>query len=57
MVDHDYGSVANQIESEMLGEISQEELEIIDAAMASIDAGEVVMEAEIMKAFAKLRSA
>jgi hypothetical protein len=36
---------------------SREELQIIDAAMASIDGGEVASEAEIKAAFAKFRSA
>ena len=37
-------SIANQIESELQGkdyQATQEELRIIDAAMASIDAGEI----------------
>jgi hypothetical protein len=53
-------AVANQIESELKGDeyiASREELEIIDAAMASIDAGEVATDTEIRAAFAKFRSA
>ena len=53
-------AVANQIESELRGEsylASREELRIIDAAMASIDGGEVATDAEIKAAFAKFRSA
>jgi hypothetical protein len=53
-------AVANQIESELHGRdylATQEELRIIDAAMASIDGGEVATDAEIKAAFAKFRSA
>jgi hypothetical protein len=53
-------AVANQIESELQGRdylATQEELRIIDAAMASIDRGEVATDAEIAAAFAKFRSA
>jgi hypothetical protein len=53
-------AVANQIESELRGQsylASREELRIIDAAMASIDGGEVATDAEIKAAFAKFRSA
>jgi hypothetical protein len=53
-------AVANQIESELQGRsyfASQEELRIIDAAMASIDDGEVATDAEIKAAFAKFRRA
>jgi hypothetical protein len=49
-------SVVNQIESELQGDgyvASREELQIIDAAMASIDAGEVASDREIEAAFAK----
>ena len=52
-------AVANQIESELQGGdyvATREELEIIDAAMASIDAGEVATDAEIKAAFAKFRA-
>jgi hypothetical protein len=53
-------AVANQIESELQGRdylATREELRIIDAAMASIDGGEVATEAEIKAAFSKFRSA
>jgi hypothetical protein len=53
-------AVANQIESELQGRdylATREELRIIDAAIASIDRGEVATEAEIAAAFAKFRSA
>jgi hypothetical protein len=53
-------AVANQIESELRAEsylASREELRIIDAAMASIHAGEVATDAEIKAAFAKFRFA
>lgn len=53
-------AVANQIESELQGRdyfATQEELQVIDAAMASIDAGEVATDAEIKAAFAKFRPA
>lgn len=53
-------AVANQIESELRGRdylATREELQIIDAAMASIDGGDVVSEAEIKAAFARFRSA
>ncbi len=53
-------AVANQIESELQGRdylATQEELQIIDAAMASIDGGEAATEVEIKAAFAKFRSA
>jgi hypothetical protein len=53
-------AVANQIENELHGRdyfATQEELRIIDAAMASIDAGEVATDFEIKAAFAKFRSA
>jgi hypothetical protein len=52
-------AVANQIESELqAGDYvaTCEELEIIDAAMASVDAGEVATDAEIKAAFAKFRA-
>ncbi|MDN3276251.1 hypothetical protein QWJ07_18450 [Frankia sp. RB7] len=51
-------AVANEIESELRGGeylASQEELKIIDAAMAAIDRGEVATESEIDAAFAKFR--
>ena len=53
-------SVAKQIESELQGQrylATQQELRIIDAAMASIDAGEAATDAEIRTAFEKFRSA
>jgi hypothetical protein len=53
-------AVANEIESELQGRdylATREELHIIDAAMASIDSGEVATEFEIKAAFAKFRSA
>lgn len=52
-------SLANQIESELQSNdyvATQEELRIIDAAMASIDAGEVANERDVEAAFAKFRS-
>jgi hypothetical protein len=52
-------AVANQIESELQGGdyvATREELDIIDAAMASIDAGEVATDTEIKAAFAKFRT-
>jgi hypothetical protein len=52
-------AVANQIESELQGRdylATREELQIIDAAMASIDGGEVATDAEIAAAFARFRS-
>jgi len=53
-------AVVNQIENELQSRdyvATQEELRIIDAAMASIDAGEVATDAEIKAVFAKFRSA
>jgi hypothetical protein len=53
-------AVANQIESELQGGdylATRAELQIIDAAMASIDSGEVATDVEIKAAFAKFRSA
>jgi hypothetical protein len=53
-------AVANQIESELQGGdyiATREELEIIDAAMASIDAGESASPTEIKALFAKYRRA
>jgi hypothetical protein len=53
-------SIANQIESELQAkdyQATQEELRIIDSAMASIDAGESATNAEITAVFAKFRSA
>jgi hypothetical protein len=51
-------AVASEIENELgSGEYlaGQEELKIIDAAMADIDRGETATEAEITAAFAKFR--
>jgi hypothetical protein len=51
-------AVASQIESELQSHqyiATQQELSIIDAAMASIDAGEAAADVEIEKAFAKFR--
>ena len=51
-------ALANQIESELQGEeyvATHEELQAIDAAMASIDAGEVASPREIEAAFGKFR--
>ena len=53
-------AVANQIESELQGRdylATRDELLVIDATMASIDAGEVATDAEIKAAFAKFRRA
>jgi hypothetical protein len=53
-------AAASQIESELQGGdyvATREELEIIDAAMASIDAGESASAAEIKAVFAKYRRA
>ena len=53
-------AVANQIERELQGRdylATREELQIIDAAIASIDGGEVAAHVEIEAAFAKFRSA
>ncbi len=53
-------AVAKQIESELQDKTylaTQEELRIIDAAMASIDAGETATDAEVQTAFAKFRPA
>lgn len=52
-------SIANQIESELQEKVyqaTQEELRIIDSAIASIDAGEAATDAEIKAVFAKFRS-
>jgi len=50
--------VANQIENELKNReylATQEELRIIDAAMASIDRGEFATDAEVETVFAKFR--
>jgi hypothetical protein len=52
-------AVVNQIESELQGNeyvASQEELQIIDAAIASIDGGDFATDAEVRAAFAKFHS-
>jgi hypothetical protein len=52
-------AVANQIDSELQGHqylATQQELNIIDAAMASIDAGEAATDVEIENLFAKFRA-
>jgi hypothetical protein len=52
-------ALANQIESELQGNdyvATREELQIIDAAMASIDAGETASEREVEAAFEKFRT-
>jgi hypothetical protein len=49
----------NQFENEIQGNeyiATREELRAIDAAIATIDAGEVATDAEIQAAFAKFRS-
>ena len=51
-------SIANQIESELQSQdyvATRDELRVIDAAMASIDAGECATDEEIAGAFAKFR--
>jgi hypothetical protein len=51
-------ALANQIENELRGDdyvATREELQIIDAAMASIDAGETASELEVEAAFEKFR--
>jgi len=51
-------AVANQIESDLQGDYvaTREELQVIDEAMASIDAGQFASESEIAAAFAKFRA-
>ena len=51
-------AVANQIESELQGDYvaTREELEAIDAAIASLDAGEFASDEEVQAAFAKFRA-
>ena len=52
-------AVANQVESELQGNqyvASREELQIIDAAIASIDGGDFATDAEVRAAFAKFHS-
>jgi hypothetical protein len=51
-------SLAKQIESELQGNdyvATREELQVIDAAIASIDAGEAASEREIEAVFGKFR--
>jgi hypothetical protein len=53
-------AVAKQIESELQGRdylATREELQVIDAAMASIDRGEAATDLEIKAAFTKFRTA
>ena len=52
-------AVASQIERELQGDYvaTRDELDAIDSAMASIDAGEAATEAEVKAAFAKFRQA
>jgi hypothetical protein len=50
--------VAIQIESELRGDeymATQDELKVIDAAMASLDAGEFATDREVAAVFAKFR--
>lgn len=52
-------ALAQQIESELHGGeyvATQEELRIIDAAIASIDGGQVASDSEVEAAFAKFRA-
>ena len=56
---HELVAVAKEIESELRSEdyhATRDELRVIDAAMASIDAGEMATDAEIKAAFAKFRA-
>ncbi|MEH2489240.1 hypothetical protein [Bradyrhizobium sp. AZCC 2230] len=51
-------AIASEIESELLGGeylATQEELRSIDAALASIDRGEVATDAEVAETFAKFK--
>jgi hypothetical protein len=51
-------AVAAQIESELQGDgytATQNELQVIDEAMASLDAGEFATDSEVATAFAKFR--
>jgi len=52
-------AVASQIESELQGNYvaTHEELEAIDAAIASLDAGECASDEEVRATFAKFRPA
>ena len=51
-------AIANQIESELRGDeyaATVDELQVIDAAMASLDASESATDVEVAAAFAKFR--
>jgi predicted transcriptional regulator len=51
-------AIASEIENELLGGeylATQEELRSIDAALASIDRGELATDAEVAEVFAKFR--
>jgi hypothetical protein len=51
-------AVASQIESELRDneyKATRDELQVIDAAMASLDAGEFASDSEVAAAFAKFR--
>jgi hypothetical protein len=55
---HELAAVVTQIESELQGNeysATSDELQIIDAAMASLDAGEFATDSEVAVAFAKFR--
>jgi hypothetical protein len=52
-------ALANQIESELRGDdyfATREELQTIDAAIASIDSGQVASDSEVEAAFVKFRA-
>lgn len=50
-------AVANQIESDLRGDYfaTRDELEVIDAAIAAIDAGQIATDEQVAAAFAKFR--
>ena len=51
-------AIANQIESELRGDeyaATVDELQVIDAAIASLDAGESATDVEVTATFAKFR--
>jgi hypothetical protein len=55
---HELVAVVTQIESELRGnqyKAGQDELRMIDAAMASLDAAEFATDSEVAAAFAKFR--
>jgi hypothetical protein len=55
---HELLAVANEIESELKVQdylATAEELEVIDAAIATIDAGQIATDAEVEAAFRKFR--